>query len=124
MSDERNISDQLKITDADGEVSPADRTEAGANTGSASTEGDNVGVLGDVAHPFDQTNGIVDEFDERLAQEGDPVTSAGGVDASSDVTTDAVGNDAETSGRHAAPVTDAGVAPDDGDPLTANDTVR
>ncbi|MCP2031356.1 hypothetical protein L1277_001447 [Okibacterium sp. HSC-33S16] len=123
MSDERDIQDQLKITDADAEVSPADRTEAGANTGSESTEG-NVGVLGDVAHPFDQTNGIVDGFDERLAQDGDPVTSAGGVDSSTDETTDAVGTDAGTSGRHAAPVTNGSVAPDDDDSLTADDTVR
>jgi hypothetical protein len=67
MSDSRDIEEQLKITDADGEVSRADRTEAGVTTGSASadtTGGDNMGVLGDVAHPFDQTNGILDSYDE------------------------------------------------------------
>ena len=116
MSDERDIQDQLKITDADAEVSPADRTEAGANTGSESTQGDNVGVLGDVAHPFDQTNGIVDDFDERTAQNAETVTSAGSTNADSDVRTDAVGTDEGTPGRHAAPVTD--------DRLTGDDTVR
>jgi hypothetical protein len=66
MSDSRDIEEQLKITDADGEVSRADRTEAGVSTGSTSadTTGDNMGVLGDVAHPFDQTNGILDSYDE------------------------------------------------------------
>ncbi|GHD44632.1 hypothetical protein D9V29_03035 [Mycetocola manganoxydans] len=66
MSDSRDIEDQLKINDADGEVSPADRTEAGVNTGSESADAgdENLGALGDVAHPFDQTNGILDDFDE------------------------------------------------------------
>jgi hypothetical protein len=67
-SDSRDIEEQLKITDADGEVSRADRTEAGVRTGSASanTTGEgNMGILGDVAHPFDQTNGILDAYDER-----------------------------------------------------------
>lgn len=66
MSDSRDIEDQLKINDADGEVSRADRTEAGVNTGSetADLDADNAGALGDPAHPFDQTNGVLDEFDE------------------------------------------------------------
>jgi hypothetical protein len=66
MSDYRD-SEKLKITDADAEVDPADRMDAGMSAGSTSadaTRGDNTGVLGDVAHPFDQTNGIVDSFDE------------------------------------------------------------
>jgi hypothetical protein len=91
MSDERDIQDQLKITDADAEVSPADRTEAGVNTGSESTQEDNVGVLGDVAHPFDQTNGIVDQFDERTVQGTDTVTSPGGTSTDSDFATGADG---------------------------------
>ncbi|WP_411719803.1 hypothetical protein [Mycetocola sp.] len=66
MSDSRDIEDQLKINDADGEVRRADRTEAGVNTGSTSADatGDNRSVLDDVAHPFDQTNGILDAYDE------------------------------------------------------------
>ena len=107
MSDSRDIEDQLKITDADGEVSPADRTEAGANTGSESAAGQeaNVGVLGDVAHPFDQTNGIVDEFDEHTAQRADTVTTPGGPDARTERATDAVADDSDdASGRHAAPI--------------------
>jgi hypothetical protein len=66
MSDSRDIEEQLKITDADGEVSTADRTEAGVNTGSTSADatGENRSVLDDVAHPFDQTNGILDTYDE------------------------------------------------------------
>ena len=66
MNEERDIQDQLKITDADREVGSADRTESGMNTGSGSTGAmeDNAGVLGDVAHPFDQTNGILDDYDE------------------------------------------------------------
>ncbi|MET4637457.1 hypothetical protein [Mycetocola sp. 2940] len=63
MSDTRDMRDELKTNDAD--VQRADRTDA-ANTGSTSadTTDDNMGVLGDVAHPFDQTNGILDAFDE------------------------------------------------------------
>jgi hypothetical protein len=120
MSDEREIQDQLKITDADAEVSPADRTEAGANTGSESTQEDNVGVLGDVAHPFDQTNGIVDQFDEHTAQSADTVTTPRGVGTG---TADAVGAD-DTSGRHAAPVTDGGLVTEDGDARPGDDTAR
>lgn len=73
MSDSRDIEDQLKINDADGEVSRADRTEAGVNTGSESADldADNAGALGDPAHPFDQTNGILDDFDET--KPGNPV---------------------------------------------------
>ena len=65
MNEERDIEDQVKITNADSDVSPADRTEP-VTTGSESVDDteDNVGVLGDVAHPFDQTNGILDDFDE------------------------------------------------------------
>ena len=65
MNEERDIEDQVKITDADGEVSTADRTGP-VTTGSESVDAtsENVGVLGDVAHPFDQTNGILDDFDE------------------------------------------------------------
>ena len=122
MSDERDIQDQLKITDADAEVSPADRTEAGANTGSESTEDDNVGVLGDVAHPFDQTNGIVEEFDERIAQDSDTVTTPGG--AHSEVRTDAGGAVDGTAGRHAAPVTEGGLVTEDGDVRPGDDTAR
>lgn len=150
MSDERDIQDQLKITDADAEVSPADRTEAGVNTGSESTQEDNVGVLGDVAHPFDQTNGIVDQFDERTVQGTDTVTSPGGTSTDSDFatgadgttdatggtstnsdfatgadgTTDVTGATDGTTGRHAAPLADDGLTTDDGGALTGDDTVR
>ena len=66
MNEERDIQDQLKIADADREVGSVDRTESGMNTGSGSADAreDNTGVLGDVAHPFDQTNGILDDYDE------------------------------------------------------------
>jgi hypothetical protein len=150
MSDERDIQDQLKITDADAEVSPADRTEAGVNTGSESTQEDNVGVLGDVAHPFDQTNGIVDQFDERTVQGTDTVTSSGGTSTGRDFatgadgttdatggtstnsdfatgadgTTDVTGATDGTTGRHAAPLADDGLTTDDGGALTGDDTVR
>ena len=124
MSDEREIQDQLKITDADAEVSPADRTEAGANTGSESTQDDNVGVLGDVAHPFDQTNGIVDQFDERTVQGSDVTTSPGEPAGDSDFSTDAGGAVDGTAGRHAAPVTDGGLVTEDGDAVPGADTAR
>jgi hypothetical protein len=66
MSDFRDMNDQVKINDADGDVRRADRTDAGMNTGSASADatGENRSVLDDVAHPFDQTNGILDSYDE------------------------------------------------------------
>lgn len=66
MNEERDIQDQLKTTDADREVGSAGRTESGFGTGSGSADAreKNTGVLGDVAHPFDQTNGILDDFDE------------------------------------------------------------
>lgn len=66
MNEQRDIEDQVKITDADGEVSSGGRTEPGVTTGPESADAgeDNMGVLGDVAHPFDQTNGILDDFDE------------------------------------------------------------
>ncbi len=110
---ERDIEDQLKINDADGEVSPADRTEAGAKTGSESVDltENNMGVLGDVAHPFDQTNGILDAYDET-----NPGTVSG--DAPEEA-------DRETPGEFAASATPEGAetppanggddAPDSGD---------
>lgn len=65
MNEERDIEDQVKIADADRDVSSTDRTEP-VTTSSESVDATaaNVGVLGDVAHPFDQTNGILDDFDE------------------------------------------------------------
>lgn len=64
MSDTRDMDDELKTTDAD--KRPGDRMETGMASGSTSADaaGDNMGVLGDVAHPFDQTNGILDSYDE------------------------------------------------------------
>lgn len=64
MSDTRDTRDELKITDAD-DVRRTDRMDA-ASTGSTSadTADDNRSVLDDVAHPFDQTNGILDDYDE------------------------------------------------------------
>ena len=66
MNEERDLENQFKIVDADPEVGSMDRTESARNTGSESAEvrEDNTGVLGDVAHPFDQTNGILDDYDE------------------------------------------------------------
>ena len=65
MNEERDIQDQVKITDADRDVSSAGRTEPVTTSAeSVDATGDNVGVLGDVAHPFDQTNGILDDYDE------------------------------------------------------------
>jgi hypothetical protein len=66
MSDFRDSEEKLKTTGADEVVSPADRMDAGMSTGSTSADAsdENMGVLGDVAHPFDQTNGILDDFDE------------------------------------------------------------
>lgn len=59
------MNDPLKINDAD-DLRRTDRTDAGVTSGSTSTDDtdDNRGVLGDVAHPFDQTNGILDSYDE------------------------------------------------------------
>jgi hypothetical protein len=59
------MNDPLKINDAD-DLRRTDRTDAGVTSGSTSTDAadDNMGVLGDVAHPFDQTNGILDDYDE------------------------------------------------------------
>ncbi|MET0481005.1 MAG: hypothetical protein ABWZ69_06580, partial [Mycetocola sp.] len=67
MSDSRDFDEQVKITDADRDVSGADRMESGVPAGSTSADStgdDNMGVLGDVTHPFDQTNGILDSYDE------------------------------------------------------------
>ncbi|MBG6238681.1 hypothetical protein IWX78_001653 [Mycetocola sp. CAN_C7] len=63
MDNNRDLENQVKITDADSDVSAADRTEP-VPTDSAAAPDSNAGVLGDVAHPFDQTNGILDGFDE------------------------------------------------------------
>ncbi|GGE93327.1 hypothetical protein [Mycetocola zhadangensis] len=124
MSDEREIQDQLKITDADAEVSPADRTEAGANTGSETTEDDNVGVLGDVAHPFDQTNGIVEQFDERIVQGTDVAASPDGTSVDSDLPVRAGGAVDGTVDRNGARVTDGGLVTEDGDAVPGDDTAR
>jgi hypothetical protein len=66
MSDFRDTNDPLKINDAERNASAADRTEAGIDTGSTSADATdaNRSVLDDVAHPFDQTNGILDAYDE------------------------------------------------------------
>ena len=93
MNEDRDIEDQLKITDADREAGSADRTESGMNPGSGSTDArqDNTGVLGDVAHPFDQTNGILDDYDET--HPGNVTGESAGEYAAS---ADPVGTDAST----------------------------